>query len=105
MKANNTRENEMRWAELLNEAIQKPGLLHEAYRRFHRFSLGNQLLALLQCGARGIQPGPIHTYTGWQTLGRQVRKGEKALTLCMPIHAKRTRKVAARVLSARHAQR
>ena len=34
-------------------------------------------------------PDPINTYKGWQGLGRQVKRGEKALVLCMPIHAKR----------------
>ncbi len=34
------------WAALLNEAVKKPGFIHDAYRRFHNYSLGNQLLAL-----------------------------------------------------------
>jgi hypothetical protein len=47
--------------------------------------LGNQLLAMVQCQQRGIEPGPISTYPGWIEKGRQVRRGEKALTLCMPL--------------------
>lgn len=77
------------WAVLLQEAISKPGILSEAYRYFHHYSIGNQILALVQCKIRGIQPGPIATYPAWQERGRQVRKGEKALTLCMPITRKR----------------
>ena len=46
------------WAALLDEAVKKPGYIHEAYSRFHNYSLGNQLLALFQCFERGIQPGP-----------------------------------------------
>ena len=42
------------WAALLNEAVTKPGFIHEAYERFHNYSLGNQLLALFQCLAREI---------------------------------------------------
>lgn len=38
---------------------------------------------------RGLEPGPINTFPGWQELGRTVKRGERALTLCMPI----TRKV------------
>jgi hypothetical protein len=38
---------------------------------------------------RGIQPGPINTFPKWQTLGRVVKRGEKALTLCMPLTRKR----------------
>ncbi len=38
---------------------------------------------------RGLQPGPIKTFPGWQALGRNVRRGERALLLCMPITGKR----------------
>ena len=47
------------WSALLDEAVKKPGFIHEAYSWFHNFSLGNQLLALFQCIMRGIQPGPF----------------------------------------------
>jgi hypothetical protein len=38
---------------------------------------------------RGIEPGPISTYPGWKAKGRQVKRGEKALVLCMPLTGKR----------------
>lgn len=76
------------WAALLHEAVTDPGLLLKGYRAFHRFSISNQLLAMLQCAERGIEPGPIATYRSWLDKGRQVRKGEKALTLCMPVTVK-----------------
>ena len=50
------------WAALLQEAVTKPGYIHEGYSRFHSYSLGNQLLALFQCFARGIQPRPLATF-------------------------------------------
>src|SRR5205085_7029223 len=78
-----------KWTELLNMAVTQPGILMKAYRAFHSYSLGNQVLAMVQCQMRGIEPGPINTYPGWQSLGRQVRKGEKAVTLCMPLVAKK----------------
>jgi antirestriction protein ArdC len=81
------------WAALLDEAVKKPGFIHDAYSRFHNYSLGNQLLALFQCMVRGIQPGPLATFPKWKELGRYVRKGEKALTLCMPLTCKRTKTV------------
>jgi antirestriction protein ArdC len=81
------------WAALLQEAVTKPGYIHEAYSRFHNYSLGNQLLALFQCFERSISPGPLATFPKWKELGRHVKKGEKALTLCMPITCKRTRTV------------
>src|SRR5437867_2400423 len=76
------------WQKILYDAITRPGAIHEAYSRFHSYSIGNQLLALFQCNARGLQPGPIATFVRWKELGRHVRKGEKALTLCMPVSCK-----------------
>lgn len=78
-----------KWSSLLVEAVNKPGLIMEAYSAFHNYSVGNQILALVQCRLRGLEPGPINTFPGWQALGRMVKRGERALTLCMPI----TRKV------------
>lgn len=73
------------WKALLDEAITKPGLLLAAYTHFHNYSIGNQVLAIRQCAARGIEPGAMNTYPGWKALGRQVRKGEKALMLRQPM--------------------
>lgn len=74
---------------LLHRAISEPGLISKAYSAFHGYSLGNQLLALVQCGERGIMPGPIATFMGWKAHGRSVRRGEKAIVLCMPVTCKR----------------
>lgn len=83
-------ENEtVKWAELLQRAISEPGVIESAYTRFHNYSVGNQILALIQCRAREIEPGPIGTFLHWKDCGRYVRKGEKALILCMPITCKR----------------
>jgi antirestriction protein ArdC len=76
------------FATLLENAVNEPGILSTAYRAFHGYSIGNQLLALAQCTARGIQPGPIATFPKWKELNRYVRKGEKAITLCQPITVK-----------------
>src|SRR5690348_3039577 len=84
-----TMSDNTKWTELLQMAVTQPGAMLKAYRAFHGYSLGNQMLALLQCQMRGIEPGPICTYNGWHELGRQVKKGEKALTLCMPLVCKR----------------
>ncbi|MBS1827737.1 MAG: DUF1738 domain-containing protein [Acidobacteria bacterium] len=73
---------------LLEEAVTKPGTLHEAYSRFWNYSLGNQILALIQCRDRGIEPGPLASFNRWKELGRHVKKGERAITLCMPIKLK-----------------
>lgn len=78
-----------KWSALLVEAVNKPGLIMQAYTAFHQYSVGNQLLALVQCRMRGLEPGPINTFPGWQALGRNVKRGERALVLCMPITCKR----------------
>jgi hypothetical protein len=77
-----------KWSALLVEAVNKPGLIMKAYTAFHNYSLGNQLLALVQCHMRGLQPGPINTFPKWKELGRTVKRGERALILCMPITCK-----------------
>ncbi len=73
------------WGELLRDAVEKPGQMLEAYTAFHNYSFGNALLALEQCVKRNLQPGPLNTYRGWLEKKRQVRKGEKGITLCMPM--------------------
>ncbi len=77
------------FADLLRSAVTEPGIIANAYSQFHRYSLGNQLLAWGQCLARGIQPGPMATYPKWRELGRHVRKGATAITLCQPVMIKR----------------
>ena len=85
-----TQSNDIpKWSALLVEAVNKPGMIMKAYSASWNYSIGNQLLALVQCHLRGIQPGPINTFPKWQTLGRVVKRGERALTLCMPITRKR----------------
>src|SRR5215207_4343372 len=77
------------WAAILTQAVNTPGMMMEAYSAFHDYSVGNQLLALVQCQLREITPGPIKTFPGWQALGRSVKRGERALVLCMPITRRR----------------
>lgn len=81
--------NEQTASAVLASAVNEPGTISRAYSAFHGYSLGNQLLALMQCAARDITPGPIATFVGWKDKGRFVRKGEKALMLCMPVTCKR----------------
>jgi hypothetical protein len=81
--------DQTKWSDLLSAAVTEPGLILKAYSAFHGYSLSNQVAAMVQCQQRGIEPGPINTYPGWQRLNRQVRRGQKAIWLCMPL----TRKV------------
>jgi hypothetical protein len=88
MQHDNQATQAAQWSRLLTEAVSQPGLLLAAYSAFHSYSIGNQVLALVQCKQRGIAPGPLATFHSWKEKGRYVRKGERALTLCMPITVK-----------------
>lgn len=81
-----------KWADLLEQAVANPGKLMEAYSAFHRYSLGNMIAAMSQCLAREIPLGPIATFKAWQDKKRWVRKGEKAIMLCMPVTCRGERK-------------
>ena len=74
-----------KFADLLRECLAEPGTIHAAYSAFHDYSLGNQLAALIQCHMRGITPGPLASYGAWIKRRRFVKRGEKALWLCMPL--------------------
>ena len=84
-----TRTDAPDFAAMLKTATTEPGTLSAAYTAFHGYSLGNVILATFQCAARGIPTGPIASFNRWKELGRHVRKGEKAIELCMPITCKR----------------
>ena len=84
------RHEEIQFRQLLEEAVTKPGTLMKAYSVFWNYSLGNQILALIQANSRGIQLGPIASFNRWKELGRYVKKGQKAIELCMPVTCKRT---------------
>jgi antirestriction protein ArdC len=77
--------NAPNFSALLSEAVNKPGELMAAYSAFYDYSLGNQMLAWSQCKARGIPIGPVATYKAWAEKGRQVKKGEKAIAMLVPV--------------------
>src|SRR5947199_2613049 len=84
------RQTDIQFRQLLEEAVSKPGTLMRAYSLFWNYSLGNQILALVQANNRGIALGPIASFNRWKELGRHVKRGEKAIELCMPVTCKRT---------------
>jgi antirestriction protein ArdC len=84
------RQNDIQFRQLLEEAVSKPGTLMKAYSLFWNYSLGNQILALIQANNRGIALGPIASFNRWKELGRHVKRGERAIELCMPVTCKRT---------------
>lgn len=80
-----THLSQVDFAALLDQALTEPGALSSAYRAFHSFSALNQSLAYLQCKQRGIEVSPLASFSAWKTKGRTVRKGEKAISLFMPL--------------------
>lgn len=72
------------WEKMLRQAVSEPGRLSEGYNRFWRYSLFNQWFVATQLSERNLEPGPVATYKQWQRLGRQVRKGERALLMFVP---------------------
>lgn len=59
-----------------------------AVAKFHQYSPSNCLLLTLQAAERGIPLSRVAGYGAWQSLGRQVRKGEKGLTVFAPMKVK-----------------
>src|SRR5947208_16789845 len=84
------RQTDIQFRQLLEEAVSKPGTLMRAYSLFWNYSLGNQILALIQANQRGMALGPIASFNRWKELGRHVKRGEKAIELCLPVICKRT---------------
>lgn len=84
-------KKQVNFQDLLTQAVNEPGQLMAAYRAFHNFSLGNQMLAVSECRARGIPIGPLATFKKWDERGRKVLKGSKAISLFMPVTLKKER--------------
>ena len=79
------------WGTILQSAITEPGKLSAGYSAFHSYSLGNQLAAAFQLESKGLPIAPIASFRAWKEKGRNVKKGEKALALCMPVSMKGTK--------------
>lgn len=71
--------------------------------RFHTYSFGNVLLILRQ----NPEATTVAGYRTWQTLGRQVRKGERGIQILAPVTTGRTRRttVTARTATRRRTSR
>jgi hypothetical protein len=74
-----------KFAELLKQCISEPGIISAAYSAFHQYSFGNMIAAAWQLAYRGQKLGPIASFNGWKDKGRSVKKGAKAISLCLPV--------------------
>lgn len=70
--------------ELLEEAFTKEGKIASCFSMFHNYSKLNCFIAFSQVN----KPEPLNCFTGWQKMGRKIKKGEKAITLLMPVKRK-----------------
>jgi antirestriction protein ArdC len=77
--------DKIQFSKYLTDIVTKEGVLSACYSTFHNYSLLNQLLASSQLQGRGQNIAPIASYKKWQELGRQVKKGSKAIALLMPV--------------------
>ena len=82
-------ENRPNWTALLANALNVPGRLSEAYSVFHSYSIGNQFLAAMQLLDQNLPLSPIASFMRWKELGRNVKKGSKAIALVMPVTVKK----------------
>ena len=87
-KAKRAVKNQVSYVELLTEAITVEGVVNQAYRAFHGYSFLNRLLAARQLANMGLGCAPIASYGAWKDKGRQVKRGEKAICLFMPVTVK-----------------
>jgi len=58
--------------------------------RFHKYSFGNVMWLMGQAITRGVDVTRFAGYRTWQSLGRQVRKGEKAFHVLAPLKFKKS---------------
>lgn len=73
------------YSALLNQAINQKGYISKCYSVFYEYSIGNQFLAMEQLSGRKLPITPIATFKKWLELGRTVQKGQKAISLVMPV--------------------
>lgn len=71
---------EIKWAELLEQALTVPGSRTNLFNRFYEYSFLNMIWLTVQ----GVNE-PCGPYGLWKKLGRQVRKGSKGKTVLHPI--------------------
>jgi hypothetical protein len=71
---------------LLGAACADPARVKRAYATFHELTFFNQILALLQCERRRVEPARLATEDEWSDEGVFVRSGESAFSLCQPTH-------------------
>ena len=81
---------------LVEEILNQPSKISECYTLFHDYSILNALAIRFQCQRKGLEVGPTASFKKWQERGVKIKKGQKALAVCIPFTVKSkylTRKV------------
>ena len=81
--------------ELVQDILNNPAQIDKCYTFFHNYSILNSLALAFQIQKRGLPIGPVASFKKWKELGSKIKKGEKALSICIPLTIKsdRTRTV------------
>ena len=77
----------LKWKELLHEAIERPGILSEAFSNYHNYSFGNTMALAIQAHCfRNVKPGPTASKSTWKKNGRTIIKDQvrKAFYIWIP---------------------
>ena len=78
------------WNQLFHEALTEPGRVADCYSVFHEYSLGNNVLLMMQFRERGVSPAPVATLKRWrEKFGRTVVRGSKAFQMLVPVMVNR----------------
>lgn len=72
------------YEQIFELTLSGEGKILKGYSNFHNYSFCNQMWAYFQLLGKGQAVQPIATYKKWAELGRQVKKGSKAIELCIP---------------------
>lgn len=83
-KTNKPPEPTLDYPGMMEALLNVEGSMSDTYRRMTNYSMGNCALFMYQ----GIEPQPVATYKGWESVGRQVAKGAKAKWVLRPITVK-----------------
>ena len=71
------------YTKVLDYAFNTEGVISKCYSLFHNYSFFNCLLAGYQLGINNLEP--INCMSGWNKLGRKVKKGATAIGLLLPV--------------------
>ena len=87
-KTNKTISQQLKvdYIKVLDYAFNTEGVISKCYSLFHNYSFFNCLLAGYQLGINNLEP--INCMSGWNKLGRKVKKGATAIGLLLPVEVR-----------------